>query len=92
MVGQQVKYSKIEPEMRSRDLKHAIENLVQAGVIYQIFATTASGLPLSALINEKKFGRMDCKRVLVLHSVVTNAYPDPDGKSITLVIPKMLYS
>ena len=54
-MGQQIKYSRIDPEMRSRDLKLAIENLTQAGIIQPVFATSASGLPLSALINEKKF-------------------------------------
>jgi predicted AAA+ superfamily ATPase len=55
LLGQQIKYSKIEPHMRSRDLKEAITNLSQAGVVRIIYATSASGLPLQALINEKKF-------------------------------------
>ncbi len=55
LAGQQIKYSRIDPEMRSRDLKQAIENLTQAGIIQPVFATSASGLPLSALVNEKKF-------------------------------------
>ena len=55
LVGQQIKYSRIDPEMRSRDLKQAIENLTQAGIIQPVFATSASGLPLSALVSEKKF-------------------------------------
>ncbi len=54
-IGQQIKFSKIDPEMRSRDLKQAIDLLTFAGVIQPVFATAASGLPLSATINEKKF-------------------------------------
>ncbi len=55
LVGQQVKYSRIDNEMRSRDLKQAIEYLEQAGILQIVLATTASGLPLSASVNEKKF-------------------------------------
>lgn len=55
LLGQQIKYSKIEPHMRSRDLKEAITHLNQAGVTRIIYATSASGLPLQALVNEKKF-------------------------------------
>lgn len=55
LIGQHIKYSKIDPDMRSRDLKQAIEDLTKAGIIQPIIATTARGLPLSALVNEKKF-------------------------------------
>jgi uncharacterized protein len=55
LAGQQIKYSRIDPEMRSRDLKQAIEKLTQAGLVQPVFSTSASGLPLSASINEKKF-------------------------------------
>lgn len=55
LLGQQIKYSKLEPDMRSRELKEAISCLNQAGVIRTIYASNASGLPLHALINEKKF-------------------------------------
>ncbi len=55
IIGQQIKYSKIDPDMRSRDLKQAIELLTQTGVIQPILATAASGIPLAALSNEKKF-------------------------------------
>lgn len=55
LVGQQVKYNKIDETMRSRDLKEAITSLNYAGVIRRLYSTSASGLPLHALINEKKF-------------------------------------
>lgn len=55
MIGQQFKYIKIADDMRSRDLKDALEKLCYAGLISQIYATSASGLPLNAGINEKKF-------------------------------------
>lgn len=55
LLGQQIKYSKIDENIRSRDLKEAIQCLNYAGVIRSIYSTSASGLPLRALINEKKF-------------------------------------
>ena len=53
LIGQQIKYSKVIPDLRSRDLKPIIESLIQAGIIQPVIS--ASGLPLSALTNEKKF-------------------------------------
>ena len=55
MIGKQFKYVKIDPDMRSRDLKTALENLCYAGLINMVYATSASGLPFGALVNEKKF-------------------------------------
>lgn len=55
LVGQQVKYNKIDDAMLSRDLKEAILNLNHAGVIRSVYSSSASGLPLKALINDKKF-------------------------------------
>ncbi len=54
-IGQQIQYSKLDPDARSRELKYAIQELVYAGVLHRVYATAASGLPLHALINEKKF-------------------------------------
>ncbi len=55
LIGQQIQYTKIDPDSRSRDLKQAISDLAYAGIIHTVYATAASGLPLNALINEKKF-------------------------------------
>ncbi len=55
LVAQHFKYSQIDPEMQSRDLKAAIETLQFAGLIYQVFASGATGLPLNALISYKKY-------------------------------------
>ena len=55
LVGQQIKYNKIEATMRSRELKEAIACLNNANVVRTIYASSASGLPLQALVNEKKF-------------------------------------
>jgi predicted AAA+ superfamily ATPase len=55
LIGQQVKYVDFNREYRSRDLKKALELLEKAGVLQRVFATQASGLPLDATLNEKKF-------------------------------------
>ncbi|MFZ3066003.1 MAG: DUF4143 domain-containing protein [Nitrospirota bacterium] len=55
MIGQRIKYSNIDPDTRSRDLKNALNLLSLAGVVRPIYLTKASGLPLGAQINEQKF-------------------------------------
>lgn len=55
LVGKQVKYVDIARDMRPRDLKVAIEQLNYAGLIYPVFSSLASGLPLNALVDHKKF-------------------------------------
>ncbi|NGX53231.1 MAG: hypothetical protein KR126chlam5_01544 [Candidatus Anoxychlamydiales bacterium] len=58
LIGQILKYSHIDKETRSRDLKPAIKLLTSAGIILQIFATTASGLPLHAHVKDHRFKLM----------------------------------
>ena len=55
IIAQNFKYVNIDPETRSKDLRVALEQLCYAGLIRQVYATSASGLPLRAQINEKKF-------------------------------------
>jgi predicted AAA+ superfamily ATPase len=55
MVGQQIKYNKIDPDLRSRELKKAIAALEAAQIFQRVQASSAQGLPLNADINEKKF-------------------------------------
>jgi predicted AAA+ superfamily ATPase len=55
IIGEVLKYSNIDRETRSRDLKPALELLTKAGLLQQVFATTASGLPLSAHILDHRF-------------------------------------
>ena len=55
LIGETFKYSKVDPEMRSRDLKEALYLLQKAGLIYPVYSTSAAGVPLASLINEKKF-------------------------------------
>ena len=55
LVGSRLKYSNIDSDSKSRDIKQALNLLELAGIIYPVYATAASGLPLGAQINEKKF-------------------------------------
>ncbi|MCK9582621.1 MAG: ATP-binding protein [Endomicrobiales bacterium] len=55
LVGSRVKYSNIDPEAKSRDIKKALTLLKLSGIIHPIYSTAASGLPLGAQINEAKF-------------------------------------
>lgn len=55
LIGEHFKYVKIDPETSSRDLKIALDYLVRAELIHKVYETNASGLPLNAFINEKKF-------------------------------------
>jgi uncharacterized protein len=55
VVAQHFKYVNIDRDARPTDLKTALELLSKAGLITQVFHTSASGLPLRAQINEKKF-------------------------------------
>ena len=54
-IGQQVKYNKLDSTVRSRVLKAVLEKLHRAYLIQPVFASAATGLPLDATINEKKF-------------------------------------
>ncbi len=55
LVGQQFKYVDLDPESRAREIKTAIKQLSDAGLLHQIFASSCSGLPLNTFINEKRF-------------------------------------
>jgi predicted AAA+ superfamily ATPase len=55
MIGHQIKYNKIDPELRSKDLKQALSALEAASILHRIHASSAQGLPLDATVNEKKF-------------------------------------
>jgi len=55
LIGKQVKYAHVDAESPTRDIKQALILLEQAGILYKVNSSTCSGLPLNALINEKKF-------------------------------------
>ncbi len=55
LIGQHFKFVSVDRESRSRDIKIALEQLCWAGLINRIYATSASGIPLMAQMNENKF-------------------------------------
>ena len=55
LVGQQIKYKKIDSDARSRELKAALALLEDALLCKRIHTSSAQGLPLHATVNEKKF-------------------------------------
>lgn len=79
LIGEHIKYVNIEPETRSQHIKSALSLLQQAGLIYPIYSTAASGIPLITVINEKKFkilfldvGLMTCANHLKADLLVDN--------------------
>lgn len=80
LVAQQFKYSKVDPEVKSRELKTAFSNLEKAGLLSKTLATAASGLPLSTHVNEKKFKLLflDCGLVCRATSLDIQTMLDTD--------------
>jgi predicted AAA+ superfamily ATPase len=55
LIGTQIQFQKIDADVHSRELKEALGYLCNAGIIHCVYHSSASGLPLKSLINEKKF-------------------------------------
>lgn len=55
MVGEKFKYSKVDPDLRSRELKAAFDLLEQAGVIHRVKRTDGAELPLEVGVREGYF-------------------------------------
>lgn len=55
LVGESFKFSKIDPDLRVRELKPALEALVMAGLVHRIYHTAASGVPLSTTKHEAQY-------------------------------------
>lgn len=55
IVGDHCKYSKIDQDSRTENIKSALESLQNAGLINYVYSTSASGIPLTTLMNTKKF-------------------------------------
>lgn len=55
LVGTSFKYTQIDPDSTSRDLKNALYLLSDAGIFHRILNNTASGLPLKAFAKEHGF-------------------------------------
>jgi len=55
LTGAICKYSHINPNVQSRDLKPALELLADARCIYPVYHSAGHGVPLDAQVNIKKF-------------------------------------
>lgn len=55
LVAKHFKFSEIDQDIQARDQKPALQALFNAGILYPVYHTAASGLPLNASLNEKKF-------------------------------------
>jgi predicted AAA+ superfamily ATPase len=55
LIAQPFKYVHVDRETKARDIKNALELLENAGLIYLIYSTQASGLPLISLRDDRKF-------------------------------------
>jgi len=54
-IAQHFKYSKIDPHIRSRELKTALDHLEWAGLVHPVYASTATGIPLSSQLKKTRF-------------------------------------
>jgi uncharacterized protein len=61
-VGRKIKYVKIDPNDQARNLSRALDLLTKAQVIMKAYHTDASGIPIRATVNHRKFKTyfMDC--------------------------------
>ncbi len=55
LIATHFKYVNVSPEVKSREIKRALEQLSNAGLIHQIYATSGNGVPLYAQIKENRF-------------------------------------
>lgn len=55
LIGKHLKYSHIDPDSKSKDLKQALYLLVLAGILYPVYSSSGSEVPLEAQSNELKF-------------------------------------
>ena len=55
LIGEHFKYAKIQPHAQSRDYLESLNILTNTGLLHQVYANSASGLPLAIQENKKKF-------------------------------------
>jgi len=55
LIAEHFKYAKIHPHAQSRDYMESLDVLTRTGILHQVFANSASGIPLASQKNEKKF-------------------------------------
>lgn len=68
LVSQHFKYRDVDADGLARDIKPALQCLKDAGLVYVVQATSASGLPFSSTVNERKFKVLFLDIGLVSHA------------------------
>jgi predicted AAA+ superfamily ATPase len=56
--GGKFKYTSVNPGLSHHEIKKALDLLVKAGLVHQVFHTDARGVPLGAQINPRRFKAM----------------------------------
>ena len=69
LIAEQFKYSKVDPHIRSRELKDALDHLEWAGLFKKVQASSASGVPLSAQLKQNRFKLLFVDIGLVQHAL-----------------------
>jgi len=61
-VGEKIKYVRIDPHGQARSLRNALDLIAKAQVIMKAYHTDASGIPIRAMIDHRRFKTyfMDC--------------------------------
>ncbi len=73
LVAQHFKYSRLDIEAKSRELKPILQALYDAGLAYPVHACHASGLPLAVGKNDRKFKLLFIDIGLMQHSLGVSA-------------------
>jgi len=55
MVGEKFKFSHVNPDVQSREIKAALELLETAGIVHRVTRTSGSGLPLGPNADDRTF-------------------------------------
>jgi len=55
LIGQKFKYSQVDREEKSRDIKNALYLLEGARIVYRVLHSDANGIPLGAEMNDRHF-------------------------------------
>lgn len=84
-LGKKVVYSRIDPNLRSRDLSRAVDQLRLAKVITKVFHTSANGIPLAAEKNERFFKTLHLDIGLLLNQLHLNPTETEIAEDLNLV-------
>ncbi len=82
LIGEKVKYTRLDRNVRSAKVSEALNLLCRAGVVTKIHHTSANGLPLGAQINSKIFKPLFLDVGLVLRALGLDLANFPESQSL----------